>query len=107
MPAWPASSRSISNLASFELNSKVLMQQDSIVIPAFEEAKKIAHDMQVAAQFLHDYNFAGEIIVVDDGSGDNTTNIARQAADQLPANVTSYSVSNNPPSATASETTIV
>ncbi|MBW8036414.1 MAG: glycosyltransferase [Planctomycetes bacterium] len=62
----------------------------SIVIPAFEEAKKIAHDMQVAAQFLQDYNFAGEIIVVDDGSSDTTTNIARQAGDQLGANVTSY-----------------
>jgi len=62
----------------------------SIVIPAFEEAQKVAHDIQTAGQFLQDYNFAGEIIVVDDGSGDNTTNIAKQAAEQLGPNVTSY-----------------
>lgn len=62
----------------------------SIVIPAFEEAQKVARDIKAAAQFLQDYKFAGEIIVVDDGSSDNTTNIARQGADQLPPNVTSY-----------------
>ena len=62
----------------------------SIVIPAFEEAKKIAHDIDAAAKFFRNYNFAGEIIVVDDGSGDNTTNIARQATDQLDAEITTY-----------------
>ena len=62
----------------------------SIVIPAFEEAKKIAHDIDAAAKFFRDYNFTGEIIVIDDGSGDNTANIARQAADQLGADITSY-----------------
>ena len=62
----------------------------SIVIPAFDEAKKVAHDINSAALFFRDYNFKGEIIVIDDGSTDNTTNIARQAADQLPSDVTSY-----------------
>ena len=51
----------------------------SIVIPAFEESKKIASDVKAAADFLEDNNFAGQIIVVDDGSKDNTAQAAQNA----------------------------
>jgi len=44
----------------------------SIIIPAFDEARKIPHDVQAAAQFLMAHDLAGEIIVVDDGSSDGT-----------------------------------
>ena len=50
----------------------------SIVIPAFEEGKKIARDVNAAAEFLQANSLTGEIIVVDDGSEDNTTEVARQ-----------------------------
>jgi len=49
----------------------------SIVIPAFEESKKIGADIEAAAMFLESNHLAGEIIVVDDGSGDNTAEAAR------------------------------
>ncbi len=49
----------------------------SIVIPAFEEGHKIARDVAVAAQFLQAHNLRGEIFVVDDGSTDNTAEVAR------------------------------
>ncbi len=49
----------------------------SIVIPAFEESKKIARDVEAAAAFLGDNHFTGQIIVVDDGSKDNTAEAAR------------------------------
>ena len=52
----------------------------SIVIPAFEEGRKIARDTEAAAQFLKANNLKGEIIVVDDGSGDDTA----QAAEKVP-----------------------
>lgn len=44
----------------------------SIVIPAFEESKKISRDIEAASAFLEDNHLAGEIIVVDDGSRDGT-----------------------------------
>ncbi len=52
----------------------------SIVIPALDEGKKIARDIEAAAAFLTANDLQGEIIVVDDGSQDNTT----EAANQIP-----------------------
>jgi len=44
----------------------------SIVIPAYKESSKIERDVSAAAKFLADNAIAGEIIVVDDGSPDDT-----------------------------------
>ncbi len=52
----------------------------SIVIPAFEESAKIARDIESAGAFLMENNLAGEIIVVDDGSKDDTCQVAKSAA---------------------------
>jgi dolichyl-phosphate beta-glucosyltransferase len=52
----------------------------SIVIPAFEESRKIARDVSVAADFLRANGLAGEVIVVDDGSSDDTAQAARSAS---------------------------
>jgi dolichyl-phosphate beta-glucosyltransferase len=57
----------------------------SIVIPAFEESKKIAQDVNEAAGFLEAHHFTGQIIVVDDGSRDNTAEAAKNTA--VPNNV--------------------
>jgi dolichyl-phosphate beta-glucosyltransferase len=59
----------------------------SIVIPAFEESKKIAADIKTAATFLDKNQLAGEIIVVDDGSKDNTARAAEETAAALPPSV--------------------
>jgi len=48
----------------------------SIVIPALNESKKIARDVESAAAFLEDNHLSGEIIIVDDGSNDNTSEVA-------------------------------
>ncbi len=50
----------------------------SIVIPAYEESNKIGRDIIAAAEFLMDQKLEGEIIVVDDGSKDSTSEIARK-----------------------------
>jgi len=44
----------------------------SIVIPAFEEGGKIARDVEAAGRFLKASDLKGEILVVDDGSRDDT-----------------------------------
>lgn len=50
----------------------------SIVIPALNESKKIARDVNMASMFLDANGFRGEVIVVDDGSSDGTGEIAGQ-----------------------------
>ncbi|MFA5238699.1 MAG: glycosyltransferase [Phycisphaerae bacterium] len=52
----------------------------SIVIPAFEESKKIGRDIEAASGFLESSRLAGEIIVVDDGSRDGTAEAAEKIA---------------------------
>lgn len=51
----------------------------SIVIPALDEGKKIARDIAAASEFLTANDLQGEIIVVDDGSRDDTAEAARKA----------------------------
>jgi dolichyl-phosphate beta-glucosyltransferase len=50
----------------------------SVVIPVFNEARKIRRDIMAASRFLSGQGMTGEIIVVDDGSGDRTAQIARE-----------------------------
>jgi dolichyl-phosphate beta-glucosyltransferase len=52
----------------------------SIIIPAYDEARKIGRDVEEAGLFLYDNNLEGEIIVADDGSTDGTGDAAVRAA---------------------------
>jgi dolichyl-phosphate beta-glucosyltransferase len=52
----------------------------SIIIPAFEEERKISRDVQGASEFLVSRNIAGEVIVADDGSTDDTVLRAEKAS---------------------------
>ncbi|MFC1555917.1 glycosyltransferase [candidate division KSB1 bacterium] len=49
----------------------------SIIIPAYNESAKITKDIVAADEFIVSNNFQGEIIVVDDGSEDGTSDIAK------------------------------
>jgi hypothetical protein len=44
----------------------------TIVIPAYNESRKIARDIKAACEFAVENNLNAEIIVIDDGSTDNT-----------------------------------
>jgi len=52
----------------------------SIVIPVYNEEQKIRHDITAASDFLSGYGMTGEIIVVDDGSTDQTSEVASNTA---------------------------
>ena len=49
----------------------------SIVIPVLNESKKIGADIEAASLFLESNHLTGEIIVVDDGSDDGTSEAAK------------------------------
>jgi len=66
----------------------------SIVIPAFQESRKIARDIKKAAQFLDSSHIKGEVIIVDDGSADNTAEAARST--EVPPSVTLKVISYQP-----------
>ena len=50
----------------------------SIVIPSYNEGAKIVRDIEAAGSFLAENKLAGEIIVVDDGSDDDTAVVAQE-----------------------------
>jgi len=50
----------------------------SIVIPAFDEGKKISRDVLAASEFIARHRLTGEVIIVDDGSSDETATRARE-----------------------------
>ena len=55
----------------------------SIVIPAYNESKKINKDIFAADKFIQDNFDSGQIIVVDDGSEDNTSEVAKSLMNEI------------------------
>ena len=56
----------------------------SLILPAYNEAQAIRHSIRAAAAALGELGVPYEIIVVDDGSTDDTAAIARLEAHDLP-----------------------
>jgi dolichyl-phosphate beta-glucosyltransferase len=50
----------------------------SIVIPAYNEARKVARDVAAASEFLVANSLSGEIIIASDGSTDGTADVAEK-----------------------------
>ncbi|MBN2011815.1 glycosyltransferase [candidate division KSB1 bacterium] len=66
----------------------------SIIIPVLNEAHKIAADIRAAAEYLISNQLDGEIIIVDDGSADNTVSVAEQVS--VPKSIGKQVVSYSP-----------
>lgn len=60
----------------------------SIVIPAYNEERRLPATLTAIAEFLSHKEYPVEVIVVDDGSRDGTIGVVRHARQQCSANVT-------------------
>ncbi len=56
----------------------------SVVIPAYKEGERIGRNLLEIDQYLKGKNYTYEIIIVVDGSPDNTAEVARNYALQIP-----------------------
>ncbi len=56
----------------------------SVVIPAYNEAKRIRPTLESVAEHLRSKDFKSEIIVVDDGSKDDTCSVVRDMMREVP-----------------------
>ena len=57
----------------------------SVVIPAFHEEGRLGPTVRAVQRFLDGLRYAGEILVVDDGSADGTLREARALAPECPS----------------------
>jgi glycosyltransferase involved in cell wall biosynthesis len=51
----------------------------SIIVPAYDEAARLGKSLSIILEYLKDYPGGGELIVVDDGSTDETVKVAEQS----------------------------
>jgi len=56
----------------------------SIVIPAFNEGQRLAPTLETVLAYIHQQGWDAEVIVVNDGSRDNTAEIVRSFAAKDP-----------------------
>lgn len=56
----------------------------SVVIPAYNESKRIGRTLELLADYFSKCGYPVEVIVVDDGSVDNTFDIARSFESKFP-----------------------
>ena len=57
----------------------------SIVLPAFDEQQRLGGTIKQILAYLDANGIDAELIVVDDGSGDDTADVARESAAEFPA----------------------
>jgi len=65
----------------------------SVVIPAYNEAVRLGNSLRAVIDYMREHEPEGEVIVVDDGSSDQTAELARQSfadAGNLRTSVISY-----------------
>ena len=57
----------------------------SIVVPAYNEGSRLTKSLLAVSTYLNEFNPESELIVVDDGSTDNTASVAREELANSPS----------------------
>lgn len=65
------------------LRKKKFVMKLSIIIPIYNEERKIAHDIFAAGNFLRENKINGEIIIVDDGSDDRSVKVVGESVKKV------------------------
>lgn len=60
------------------------MEKVSVIIPAYNEADRIAHNLKEVVRVFDSFGYKYEIVVVDDGSKDNTYQEVHRLSRQYP-----------------------
>lgn len=60
------------------------MKNLSIIIPAFEEEERVGVSITKILNYIKDENLDAELIIVDDGSKDKTTEVSEKACAEFP-----------------------
>jgi dolichyl-phosphate beta-glucosyltransferase len=60
------------------------MPRYSIVIPAYNEAKRLSSTLERVLEYVTSQQWEAEVIVVNDGSSDRTPELVREAAERCP-----------------------
>ncbi len=68
----------------------------SIIVPAYNEARRLGKSLQTILQYMDEHVCDGELIVVDDGSKDNTTQVAEDAFASIQHKVPARVIRNAP-----------
>lgn len=68
----------------------------SIIIPAFNEAERLDDSLRTIVEYLEIQNVNSQIIVVDDGSSDETALVAKRRFAEHPANILPQVISYEP-----------
>lgn len=70
----------------------------SIIVPAYNEENRLPATLERMAEYLHTREFSHEIVVVDDGSKDETRRLVREFAERYPyARLVHYDTPENKP----------
>jgi dolichyl-phosphate beta-glucosyltransferase len=79
-------------LAGIEAQLQTQSVKCSLVIPAYNEAERIVDTLRAALNYLDAQPYAAEVIVVDDGSSDDTRHVAEhfESAGKTPVRCVSY-----------------
>jgi glycosyltransferase involved in cell wall biosynthesis len=68
----------------------------SIIVPAYNEAARLGKSLNTILEYLSGYAGGGELVVVDDGSKDETAQVAKQALAGASGTVKTQFISVNP-----------